>query len=70
MEDLLLTVLLLLYNICTHVCTWISTHLKLMRYALLTGVQPPKSSDGMYKASNYVFIYAYLARSKKKATAL
>ena len=35
-------------------------HLKLMRHTLLTGFQPPKSSDGMYKASNYVFIYVYV----------
>ena len=55
-----------------HTCMYMDkyTFKKLMRYALLTGVQPPKSSDGMYKASNYVVIYAYLARSKKKVTAL
>ena len=44
----------------THVFTWISTYLKLVRHTLLTAVQPPKSSDGMYKASNYAFIYTHI----------
>ena len=41
MEDLLFTVFVCIYiYIYIYAFTWISTHLKLMRHTLLTGVQP------------------------------